>query len=187
MTASGTGSARVDLEDELQQALYRHVKVLTVDIGPRAPFRGDSLLRAKEYVEGQLLDTGLHVSEQQYDYKGREVANLIAELPGAQGATDYYVIGAHYDTVPTTPGADDNASAVAVMLELAKRSARNRWCGKVKFVAFTLEEPPAFMTNNQGSKVFVKNTSPSRLPGELELFNSGRCADSGLHSIAVPY
>jgi Zn-dependent M28 family amino/carboxypeptidase len=47
------------------------------------------------------------------------VTNLLATLPTTAGASAYYVVGAHYDTIPGTPGADDNASAVAVMLELA--------------------------------------------------------------------
>jgi len=84
------------------------------------------------------------------------VANLIAKSPGAEGASPYYVVGAHYDTVPSTPGADDNASAVAVMLELARRLSGKSLPAPVRFVAFTLEEPPAFTTRQQGSRVFVR-------------------------------
>jgi Zn-dependent M28 family amino/carboxypeptidase len=66
------------------------------------------------------------------------------------GASAYYVVGAHYDTVPDTPGADDNASAVAVMLELARRLRQERLKAPVMFAAFTLEEPPAYLTGHQG-------------------------------------
>jgi Zn-dependent M28 family amino/carboxypeptidase len=71
-------------------------------------------------------------------------------------ASAYYVVGAHYDTVATTPGADDNASAVAVMLELARRVTGAKLKSPLLFVAFTLEEPPAFWTDHQGSRVFVR-------------------------------
>jgi hypothetical protein len=65
-------------------------------------------------------------------------------------------VGAHYDTVPGTPGADDNASAVAVMLELARRLRETSLSAPVRLVAFTLEEPPASMTRHRGSRVFVR-------------------------------
>jgi hypothetical protein len=73
------------------------------------------------------------------------------------GASAYYVVGAHYDTVPGTPGADDNASAVAVLLELARRVQQRRLKAPVLFAAFTLEEPPAHLTGHQGSRIFVRN------------------------------
>ncbi len=143
----------------LEAALRRHVEVLTVEIGPRTAFRGDSLAEAERYIAEVLEDAGLEVTEQAYDYQGRRVANLIATPPGAAAAA-YYIVGAHYDTVPSTPGADDNASAVAVMLELARRLAESSLAesppaAPVRFVAFTLEEAPAFMTGHQGSRVFV--------------------------------
>ena len=61
-----------------------------------------------------------------YEYYGQRVANVLAMGPATTGASAYYVVGAHYDTVPGTPGADDNASAVAVMLELSRRVQQHR-------------------------------------------------------------
>lgn len=139
----------------LEDALRRHVAFLTVDIGPRTPAQGDGLQRAARYIQDVFEDAGLKVTEQAYSYGGKRVANLIAALPDAAASTAYYVVGAHYDTVPTTPGADDNASAVAVMLELARRISEKTDPAPVRFVAFTLEEPPAFMTGQQGSRIFV--------------------------------
>jgi acetylornithine deacetylase/succinyl-diaminopimelate desuccinylase-like protein len=103
----------------LRDALREHVKALTVDIGPRTPSTPDSLVRAANYIHSVFEDAGLTVREQDYDYYGERVTNLLATLPTTAGASAYYVVGAHYDTIPGTPGADDNASAVAVMLELA--------------------------------------------------------------------
>ncbi len=140
----------------LKDALRRHVEALTVDIGPRNLVYGDSLDRAADYIRDVFEDAGLEVAHQAYDYHGAGVANLIAAQPGAAGASAYYVVGAHYDTVPTTPGADDNASAVAVLLELARRLPEIPLKAPLRLVAFTLEEPPAFTTRHQGSRVFVR-------------------------------
>ena len=141
---------------DLEEALRRHVEVLTVEIGRRTPFPGDGLERARRYIHQTFEAAGLEVTAQAYDYQGHAVANLIAALPGMAGAARYYVVGAHYDTVPTTPGADDNASAVAVMLELARRLPDLDLAAPVKLVAFTLEEPPAYTTGHMGSRVFVR-------------------------------
>ncbi len=141
---------------DLEDALRRHVEVLTVEIGRRTPFPGDGLERARRYIHQTFEAAGLEVATQAYDYQGHAVANLIAALPGMTDAARYYVVGAHYDTVPTTPGADDNASAVAVMLELARRLPAIALAAPVKLVAFTLEEPPAYTTGHMGSRVFVR-------------------------------
>ena len=141
----------------VEDALRKHVEALTLDIGPRTPFMGDSLARAAAYIQSVFKDAGLYVTEQAYQYCGQRVLNLIATPPATTGASAYYVVGAHYDTVPTTPGADDNASAVAVMLELARRLPETKLRAPVLFAAFTLEEPPAFMTGHQGSRVFVSD------------------------------
>ncbi len=144
------------IETSLEDSLRKHVEVLTLDIGPRTPLLGDSLPRAAQYIRDVFEDAGLEVAEQAYNYNDQRVANLIAMSPGTSGASAYYVVGAHYDTVPSTPGADDNASAVAVMLELARSLSEKTVSPPVRFAAFTLEEPPAFMTRHQGSRVFVR-------------------------------
>ena len=71
------------------KALRQHVEVLTVDIGPRTVHAGDGLDRAARYIRGCLEGAGLEVDEQEYDYRGRRVANLIATTPGAAGASVY--------------------------------------------------------------------------------------------------
>jgi len=105
----------------LQNSLRGHVHALAVDIGSRTPFDPSSLPRAANYIRSVLARAGLSVTEQSYQYFGQQVTNVLATIPSAVEASAYYVVGAHYDTVPETPGADDNASAVAVMLELAAR------------------------------------------------------------------
>ena len=94
--------------------------------------------------------------EQNYQYYDQRVTNVLATAPATTEASAYYVVGAHYDTVQTTPGADDNASAVAVMLELAARLQHANIKAPIVFAAFTLEEPPAYLTGHQGSRSFVR-------------------------------
>jgi Zn-dependent M28 family amino/carboxypeptidase len=81
------------------------------------------------------------------------VANIEARL--GPETPRYFVVGAHYDTVPTTPGANDNASGVAVMLELARLHALSGGLPPIRFVAFVNEEPPWFQTELMGSAVYA--------------------------------
>jgi Zn-dependent M28 family amino/carboxypeptidase len=113
-------------------------------------------MRATNYIRSVFEDAGLFVREQGYQYYDQRVTNMLATDSATTGASAYYVVGAHYDTVPGTPGADDNASAVAVMLELAGRLRHARLKAPVLFAAFTLEEPPAHLTGHQGSRIFVR-------------------------------
>ena len=148
----------IDRQSEiLRDALRKHVNALAVDIGPRTPATPYSLVRAANYITSVFESAGLSVREQNYEYDDQRVTNLLATVPETVGATAYYVVGAHYDTVPSTPGADDNASAVAVMLELAGRVRQARLQTPVLFAAFTLEEPPAYLTGHQGSRIFVRS------------------------------
>jgi Zn-dependent M28 family amino/carboxypeptidase len=114
-------------------------------------------VRAANYIHSVFEDAGLTVSEQDYDYYNQRVTNLLGTVPTSVGASAFYVVGAHYDTVPSTPGADDNASAVAVLLELARRLRQAKLKAPVLFAAFTLEEPPAYLTGHRGSRIFVRN------------------------------
>ena len=145
----------------LRHALHEHVNALAVDIGPRTPLNSDSLVRAANYIRSVFEEAGLSVREQDYRYYDQRVANVLATAAKAAGASAYYVVGAHYDTVLDTPGADDNASAVAVMLELAKRMQQVGLTAPVLFAAFTLEEPPAYLTGHQGSRIFVRSCQRS--------------------------
>jgi acetylornithine deacetylase/succinyl-diaminopimelate desuccinylase-like protein len=104
----------------LGDALREHVNALAVDIGPRTPLNRDSLVRAANYIHSVFEEAGLSVSQQEYQYDDQRVTNGLAMAPRVDRASAYYLVGAHYDTFPSTPGADDNASAVAVMLELAR-------------------------------------------------------------------
>jgi Zn-dependent M28 family amino/carboxypeptidase len=87
---------------------------------------------------------------------GVSTANLIAEIAGGKLAREVVVVGAHYDTAASTPGADDNASGVAAVLELARLAAHRRPARTLRFVFFTNEEPPYFQTESMGSLVYAR-------------------------------
>jgi len=145
----------------LRDALRDHVSALAIDIGPRTTVDGNSLVLAADYIHSVFEEAGLSVTRQDYQYYDHRVTNVLGTLPVDTEASAYYVVGAHYDTVPGTPGADDNASAVAVMLELARRLRHERIKAQVLFGAFTLEEPPAYLTGHQGSRMFVRSCQTS--------------------------
>jgi Zn-dependent M28 family amino/carboxypeptidase len=135
--------------------LYKHVEYLSVNIGERHLWKENSLDKTADYIESVLMDDGYAVRRQTYSCYGKNVSNLIAEKTGSDKSV--VVVGAHYDTVPGTPGADDNASAVAALLELARlhKGSLNR--KPLCFVAFVNEEPPCFGSHNMGSRVYAKH------------------------------
>ena len=141
---------------ELAQRLHTHVDRLAGLIGPRHPGKPVALEAAATYVEREFQNFGDTVERQWYDADGVNVSNLVVERPGSRSPQEIVVLGAHYDTVPPTPGADDNASAVAVLIEAARllRAAVPR--RTVRFVAFTCEEPPHFHLQTMGSQVYAR-------------------------------
>jgi aminopeptidase YwaD len=98
--------------------IRRHVEALTA-LGPRDPGRGSAVAGALRYITDQLKGFGYAVSVERYGGDLHEV-NLLAEVPGADSAAPVLEVGAHWDSVPGSPGADDNASGVAGVLEVAR-------------------------------------------------------------------
>jgi acetylornithine deacetylase/succinyl-diaminopimelate desuccinylase-like protein len=107
-------------ESQLAERLRRHVDVLAELIGPRHVGRPEALASAATYIERQFLALEDDVERQTYEVEDTTVANLIVERRGERRPDSIVVVGAHYDSVPSTPGADDNASAVAVLIEAAR-------------------------------------------------------------------
>jgi Zn-dependent M28 family amino/carboxypeptidase len=140
-------------DPDTDAVLRRHAHALCKEIGERTVASG-GLGRAERYLLDAFGGLGLGPARQAYGYRGGEVANIVADVGPAGGQP--LVVGAHYDTIPGTEGADDNASAVAVLLALAGRLAARPPSIPVQLVAFTLEEPPAFYTRSQGSRVFCR-------------------------------
>jgi Zn-dependent M28 family amino/carboxypeptidase len=135
--------------------LYYHINHLSQTIGCRSIFQPGQLLETQRYIITFLENLGVQPQRQSYNYKGEEVANIIITQPGSTNPDEVIIVGAHYDTVANTPGADDNASGVAILLELCRSLKTFQPERTLKFIFFTLEEPPAFKTRNMGSMVYA--------------------------------
>jgi len=141
---------------QLALRLHRHVDVLAELIGPRHVGKPEALAAAAAYVEREFVALGDAVERQEYEADGAAVANLIVERRGQTSPDRIVVLGAHYDSIPGTPGADDNASAVAVLIETARLLQGRRGRRTVRFVAFACEEPPHYYTDSMGSQLYAR-------------------------------
>ena len=147
-----------------QDRLRAHLLAL---VGPRDPYVNlRALDAAADYVAQEFGRCGLHVSEEPFEVDGSRFRNVVGTCPGETMAEERILVVAHYDTKPGTPGADDNASAVAAMLEAARLLAASRWRRTLQFVGFTLEE-----YGYQGSRRFARQAKREgrQIVGVLDL------------------
>src|SRR6266545_533742 len=135
--------------------LERHVRKLCEEFFPRDAFHPESLDRAAAWIRSQLEESGARVSEQPFPVEGQSYRNLVASF--GPETVERVVVGAHYDVWGELPGADDNASGVAGLIELAHLLAVAPLSARVELVAFTLEEPPAFGSAAMGSAVHARS------------------------------
>jgi Zn-dependent M28 family amino/carboxypeptidase len=125
-------------------------------IGPRHLEKPSTMAAAAAYIERQFIEIGDKVTRQEYRAAETQTANLVAERRGSHFPEQIIVVGAHYDTVPTTPGADDNASAVAMLIEVARLLAPHPTRRTLRFVSFSCEEPPHFYADTMGSHQYAR-------------------------------
>ncbi len=118
--------------------LELHVRNIHFDRNPYDRYL--ELEHAAQYIRGELLRTGLEVKEDRFHWEGKTYKNILAEKKGMVSPDKVFILGAHYDTVPGSPGADDNSSAIAVLLEVARNIQKIPLGSTLKLVAFTLEE-----------------------------------------------
>jgi Zn-dependent M28 family amino/carboxypeptidase len=140
----------------LADRLRKHITVLGEEIGERNLWQGGTLDVTAKYIEETLQATGYAVSSQTYTVQGTSVRNLEVELGGTSQVEEIVLIGAHYDTVRGSPGANDNASGVAALLEIARLLAAKPLARSVRFVAFVNEEAPFFYTWEMGSHRYAR-------------------------------
>jgi hypothetical protein len=144
-------SDQVVLRDELAA----DVRKLAGEIGERNVSRYPQLLAAADFVVQSFSAAGLRVRREGYDLHGKRCENIEAEIPSTRD--EIVVVGAHYDSVLGSPGANDNGSGVAVLLALARRFTGKPCLRTLRFVAFPNEEPLHFQTEQMGSWVYAKN------------------------------
>jgi Zn-dependent M28 family amino/carboxypeptidase len=145
--------------------LRGHVEALAVDLSPRDLAHPENLDRAADYVAGALAAAGARVREQVFELSGRRFRNVIGEVGPA--TAERIVVGAHYDAAEGTPGADDNASGVAGLIELARVLDASPPPLRVELVGYTLEEPPAFATDAMGSVAHARRLADDGVPVRL--------------------
>ncbi|MCH8041228.1 MAG: M28 family peptidase [Nitrospinae bacterium] len=155
--------ALAEAEISLQHELREHVEKLAGEIGERNLIWYKNLTAAAEYIEASLTKAGYAVHQHGYEVSGRTSYNLEVEIAGTDRPEEIVVIGAHYDSVTGSPGANDNATGVAAVLALAGRFSGQRTSRTLRFVAFVNEEPPFFQTSSMGSRVYAQ---ASRQRGE---------------------
>ena len=146
-------STHASLRDEL----VRDVEKLADEIGQRNIWHYQNLIAAADFIQTSLVGAGYKVRRQNYQLQGRTCCNIEAEITGTKYPEQIVIIGAHYDTVYGSPGANDNASAVAAALALARRFAGKKTAQTLRFVFFANEEPPFFQTDQMGSMVYARN------------------------------
>ncbi|TWT38043.1 Aminopeptidase YwaD precursor [Posidoniimonas corsicana] len=150
----------------IEANLRLHVDRLAGLIGPRTLARPKTIQATIGYLQGQWGEMGYHVEQEHYDAYGDEATNLIVEQPGRRRVDEVVLLGAHYDTFYATPGADDNASAVAVMLEVSRMLRGHVGKRTARYVAFACEEPPYFNLDPTGPMGSQQHAANARRRGD---------------------
>jgi hypothetical protein len=139
-----------------QEKLKETVKTLTTTSAPRNYYNPAALNEAAAFISAEFKKSGFTPEEQKYMAEGVEVKNIICSY-GPQDA-ERIILGAHYDVCEEQSGADDNASGIAGLLEIARllNTLKPELKYRIDLVAYTLEEPPFFRTSQMGSAVHAK-------------------------------
>jgi Zn-dependent M28 family amino/carboxypeptidase len=165
------------------EKLAEHVKKLSVDFYPRSSDQFEKTDQAADYIAAELRNTGARVVVQEVIVQEIRYKNIIAQF-GSTGASsqqaEVIVVGAHYDShgdasagamtikgysrQTHTPGADDNASGVAGLIELARLLSQAKTQRQVELVAYCTEEPPHFRTEHMGSAWHAKQLQQQKRP-----------------------
>ncbi len=190
-------------QEYLAARLRRDVTALASEIGERNVWLPEQLAAAARYEEETLVALGYPVRRQGFLAEGREVFNIVAELPGRERPDEIVIVGAHYDTrcgmrrmrstrrvpgLPGTPGANDNASGIAGVNALARHFATSSPARTLRFVAFVNEEHPFFQTPLMGSWVYARECRKrnERIAGMISLDTIG-CFSDDPHSQHYPF
>jgi len=149
-----SGAAQAEGIARLAVRLRAHVEMLADSIGERNLVHFSALTEAADYIEQIWRNQGYVVTRHEHETGNRKVANL--EITRQGQSPEIVLVGAHYDSVFGSPGANDNGSGVAAMLELSGYLAKAQSQRTIRFVTFVNEEPPFFKTEAMGSRQYVK-------------------------------
>ncbi|MCA9776771.1 MAG: M28 family peptidase [Candidatus Eremiobacteraeota bacterium] len=176
--AAGSTPSAPEFEEialETSPTLESTVTILSEKIGERNLNHYPKLEQTRDYITRRLKKAGYEVELDEFKVD-QPVYNLVFTKPGNE---EILVIGAHYDSAPITPGANDNGSGVAVLLQLAERLKQVPMERTVRFVFFVNEEPPYFMGESMGSRVYAKRCAErkDKIVGMISLETMGYYSD----------
>ena len=140
----------------LEEWLRAHVSMLSAEIGERHIYHPRALHAAADYIRSRWSAQGYEVASQTYQLEGVLSENIEVTRAGAKRAGEICLVGAHYDTVPGSPGANDNASGVAALIEMSRLFTELVPATTVRFVACVNEVPPYFFSRRMGSAVYAR-------------------------------
>jgi hypothetical protein len=141
-------------EVAMREELRADVQKLAGEIGERNMWHYAQLNAAADFIEDSLSRAGLRPRRESYEMHQQACHNIEAEIRGAE--PEIILVGAHYDSVFGSPGANDNGTGVAATLALARRFAGAKPKHTLRFVAFVNEEPPYFLSGEMGSLVYAR-------------------------------
>ncbi len=165
----------------LAARLEDHVRILCRNPDGRSHRQTEALKHARDYIAEQFRAQGHQVAFQEYQVRGQRFENIEVELTGAAQADEIVVVGAHYDSVTGVPGANDNGSGVAALLEFGRiMGGPARHARTLRLVAFVNEEPPFFQAESMGSVVYAGRSAArsEKIVAMLTLETIGYFTDS---------
>lgn len=175
-------------EQDLARRLRGHVHQLATRIGQRNIWTPGSMEATTLYILTTLANQGHTPIQQEFEAYQQQILNIGVEIPGQWAPEEILVIGAHYDTVVHSPGADDNASGVAVLLELARLMRSETPQRTIRLVAFANEEPPFYFSDEMGSRHYARSCKEhgEKIVAMLSLETMGHYSDT-LNSQHYPF
>ena len=162
-TVSGPRSAPLIEVDT--ERLETHVRILTDDMAPRNFEHFQNMEKTADYIQEQFEGAGARISELSYEVNGK-MFRIVSGFYGPD-TKERIIVGAHYDAVPGSPGADDNASGVAGLLEMAAALGETPPPMQVELVAYPNEEPPFFRSRLMGSYVHAMHLREKKVAVRL--------------------
>lgn len=146
-----------EMEKQVSKNLKRHITALATDIGERNYLKPDKLKVAAQYLVDDLTKDGFRPERFAFKLQNQNFDDVIVELPGIEKPKEIIVVGAHYDSAYTSPGANDDGTGVAAAMELARmfRSIDHR--RTIRFVLFATHEHVFHLLNGVGSYEYAKH------------------------------
>lgn len=137
--------------------LRKTIAHLSETIGERNLTKPKKLIETAKYLQKEFESIGYEITKQTFQVNNVDCHNLIAEVIGVDKPDEIVLVGAHYDSAEGAPGANDNGSGVAALLEIARQMHGKRYSRTIRYVAFANEEPPYFQRDGKmGSWVYAK-------------------------------